>query len=225
MKQNVLDSLVEFHLRPDADARLTQTVSAMCEAAINPFEPVSPRAHANPQVLSGKASQARLQAAVSRFDDVVTSSFNPNDLAKLLLEVPRRENAAGVKAVAAKLFRRVLGPDYALVEADGWPMVQQGDGEGVPVFLISRGERAVLSFCVYLALAHDMVQPGMCLGLKGVIEEVDSARRLAMVECLGQFMLATGSSLYIQTENQDVLRTVTTYLVPVARLAAGARAP
>lgn len=190
-------------------------------AVSSPFAPVAHRANDTPEVHCTRASIHPFDKAPLDFDSTVTSVFKPADYDALVATLANRGNRKAIQAVTAALFQRIMGKDYSIVAGDEWPEVSRGpkSDHGMPYFMLSRGEQVALPFCLYLALAHDAVTEGMCIGISESLNALDSLRQLNAYDCLRHFIIATGASVYIRTDKTDCLQMAERKLVLAKTLA------
>jgi hypothetical protein len=172
------------------------------------FSPVAHRAHEQPDLGVGRASLSDYETPLP-LAAKVTLPFKPQDHAALVAQVAKRGNRVAIMDVTAKLFRRIMGMDYRLVKGDRWPEVARGDNDwSMPagVGMLSTGEEVALTFCLYLALAHDAVTEGMCLGIRESLNRIDMNRQYKAFGLLRDFIAATGASVCFQTDKSDLQR-------------------
>jgi hypothetical protein len=175
------------------------------------FTPVAHRAHEQPTIHCGRASFNEFDKP---FDYVgtVTRPFKPQDHASLVEQLAARGNRTAIMKLTEQLFRSVMGIDYRLVEGDGWPEVARGPAGvndwSMPagVGMLSQGEETVLTFCLFLALAHDAVEDGMVIGVRESLNRVDPNRQFKAFDLLRDFIAATGASVCYQTDKSECIR-------------------
>lgn len=184
----------------------------------NPFNPVAYRANVAPKLYCFADREEKEQP---NYDEMVTKPFNERDFSCMLETLAQRENAPRIRQQVVTLFRRILGADYALYgEGDEWPAVGRvGDTEGVPHSWASSGEQTTLALSLYLALLHDSVPENLCIGIRASLNRLDLLAQINALDCIAQFVLATGSSVYFKTDNQQNLRNAENRLTPAVRLA------
>ena len=185
------------------------TLDSLRGAVSSPFAPVAHRANDMPQVYCTRASINPYEEARADFASTATTVFKPADYDAMAQTLANRGNSKAVKGVAAILFQRIMGADYSLVEGEGWPEVSRSGADaefGLPYFMLSRGEQVGLAFCLYLALAHDEVREGMCLGISETLNALDPLKQLNAYDCIRHFILATGASVYIRTDKSESLQ-------------------
>lgn len=190
-------------------------------AVSSPFAPVAHRANAVPAVHCTRASIHPYDKPPLDFDGTVTTVFSPADYDAMVRTLANRGNRKAIQAVTAALFQRIMGKDYSIVAGDEWPEVSRGvkSEHGMPHFILSRGEQVALAFCLYLALAHDDVTEGMCIGISESLNALDTLRQLNAYDCLRHFIIATGASMYIRTDKSDCLQMAERKLVLAKTLA------
>lgn len=175
------------------------------EVLSSPFNPVAHRASGSPKLYLTREEQMSFEDPHPDFNGLVTALYRPADFENMVKELEKRPNRNSVKRVAEKVFHRVMGCDYILTEGDAWPEIaHKGQDWSIPYFMASKGEQIALTFALFLALAHDNVAEGMCLGFKSTLNAMDLLRYTGALDCLRQFVLATGASLYIQTDKGEI---------------------
>lgn len=181
------------------------TWGTLRDAMASPFRPVAHRAHDRPSVYCTRSSVHEFDPKPKAdYATTVTAAFKPANFSSMQEEIATRANRNAVRAVAGKVFRRIMGTDYLVVEGDEWPEVSRsGPDGGMPYFMLSNGEKMVLAFALFLALAHDQVEEGMCIGVCGSLNALDTMRQLHAYDCLFHFMVATGASVYFRSDNSD----------------------
>lgn len=182
------------------------------------FASVAHRAHVHPSLYCVQCG-SRSKGPVPDFDAVVTSRFEPAKIGNLLAELALRGNRRGIQSAAASAFSLIRGADHQLLFVDSWPEVAVKGTLGeedmtLPLALLSRGEQVIVAFCVYLALTHDQVTAGMCLGFTDSVTSMDLQMQSNLFNCLGQFSSASGVSLYIEVSSRDTLQLAERMLSP-----------
>jgi hypothetical protein len=183
------------------------TLDALREVVSSPFNPVAHRANVEPAVYCTLASTLPFNPPKADFNDTVTAVFRPADYPAMCDALTKRGNSKAIKALVGNLFQRVMGAEYRLIDGTAWPEVSQSISKlGLPYFLLSNGEQVALSFCLFLALAHDEVGEGLCIGIRESLNSLDTLRQLNAYDCLRFFVVATGSSVYLQSDNAQNLQ-------------------
>ena len=110
------------------------------------------------------------------------------------------------KRVANAVYRRIAGPTRKIVwSEDGPELASENEADsGTPIIVASSGERDTFAYAVFLAKAASAVTPGMCVGLRNSFSRLDSLRRIAAMDCLADFVIATGASVQLQSAREDV---------------------
>lgn len=174
------------------------------------FTPVAHRAHAQPKITFSRASFNEFDKAPFEYAQLVTLPFEPQNHPQLVEQLAARGNSNAIKALTSQLFRRVMGMDYRLVDGDAWPEVARGPASDwsmpVGIGMLSRGEEMAVTFCLFLALAHDAVTEGMYVGFRESLNAVDPGRQFRMFEVLRDFIAATSASVCLQTDKNELLR-------------------
>lgn len=117
------------------------------------------------------------------------------------------EQMAEVQALTAHLLRRILGAAYRVEwpDSDGeQPCVGRSGGE-LPLWYVSNSERLVFALALFLAQAYVSRQAGLYVHIPNVLGQLDSLRRLTVLDCLRDFLMATGASLYFESNKSDVV--------------------
>jgi len=114
---------------------------------------------------------------------------------------------AEIQALTSHLVSRIQGTAITVnwADFDKWGLPCVGRGEGMPLFLAGSGEQLAFSLSLFLAKAYVSEQPGLYLHLPNVLYQFDSMRRFSALECLRDFLLATGASLYLESNQSNVL--------------------
>ena len=197
------------------------TLDSLREAVTSPFRPVAHRANEKPFAHHTRASRYDFDKPTPDYDALVTKHYEPNAFPAMCEQWAKRGNRAAVLKVASKVFSRILGSTYHLVDVDDCPEVARvGSSESLPAYGISRGEQAVLSYSLFLALQHDRVREGMCIGIKESLNGLDELRHMKALTCLAEFVMATGASVYYQTDKTEPLRLAEKYLKDAVKIAA-----
>ena len=202
------DKYAIFAMELEANNRFARkslcTLDSMEEAISSPFSAVAHRANAEPKLYVSTASMGWGEPGAADFNATVTALFRPAAFATYQAEIEAQPNAHDIKELVRKLFQRIMGTHYTLVDGDGWPEVTQSFMDySVPYFLLSSGEQTALCFCLYLALEHGLVTPGQCLGIRCSLDRIDDMKRIRALDCLRYFVIATGSSIYHCTDNSQ----------------------
>jgi hypothetical protein len=195
------------------------TLEGLREALSCPFRPVAHRAFEQPFAHYTRASVSEFDKPGPDFKVLVTWHFNPADFRTMCKQLMERKNRAGVLSVAATIFARIMGSSYSLVENDGDLEMVRGPGPSMPDFMIGNGERTAMSFCLFLALAHDRMAEGMCIGIKESLNTLDSLRLIKTMAVLSEFVIATGASVYLQTDKSENLQFAKLMLEEAVKIA------
>lgn len=172
------------------------------------FAPVAHRASEAPTIVFSRASFNEFDKPFD-YAGKVTLPFEQQDHAKLVEQLATRGNRNAIKSLTSELFRRIMGLDYRLVDGDAWPEVARGDADWsmpVGVCMLSQGEEVVVTFCLFLALAHDAVTEGMYVGVRESLNRIDANRQFRLYDVLRDFIAATGASVCMLTDKSECLR-------------------
>jgi hypothetical protein len=172
--------------------------NALLYGVISPF-PERERPETAPVVWVGR--EARFEGDEPMPSLEVTGEFRTGDFSALCDQVTHRPDGAQLREVAAQLVRRILGPSYALVWDDEGPgFCRDNSGHVLPWMILSAGELRILTFCLFLAVQYEEQHPKACLSIPAALNGLDAARYFRVMSCLRDYVLATGSSLLVQTD-------------------------
>jgi hypothetical protein len=119
------------------------------------------------------------------------------------------------------VYQRVMGSTHRVFyDEDGIGLGHVGDEDGIPLPFCSAGESLILAFSVFMARAAGAVFPGMCLGIHGGFNMMDTLRRYSATDCVREFVISTGASVVVQSNKSEVTRFAQNRLVPVMEAAA-----
>lgn len=180
------------------------TLDGLRDAISSPFRAVAHRAFDEPFAHYTRASVNEFEKPVPDFKGLVNRLYQPTDFGLMCKRLVERKNTGAVLAVASNIFARIMGPEYSLVVNDDEVEMVRGAGTApMPDFMVGKGELTAMSFCLFLALAHDRVTEGMCIGIKESLNYLDSIRHLRALAVLSDFVIATGAAVYFQTDKTD----------------------
>ena len=109
------------------------------------------------------------------------------------------------RRVANVVYRRIMGFGHQIHWAENRPALGYDDSDkATPVDLASTGECAVFAYAVFLARAANTVTPGMCIGIHAGLDRLDNGRFIFALDCLRDFVIATGASVDMQSARGDV---------------------
>lgn len=114
---------------------------------------------------------------------------------------------AEIQTLTSHLFQRMMGSGLRVGWSDfeKWGLPCVGRGDGMPLFFAGSGEQLAFSLALFLAKAYVSEQPGLYIHIPNVLYRFDSMRRFAFLDCLRDFLLATGASLYLESNQSNVL--------------------
>lgn len=141
-------------------------------------------------------------------ENTATLAFVPSECPELFRTLSSRPDREVIQSLAGHLVRRIAGLDYCVGWEEGWPQVGRfGQSKLLPFAYLSSGEKLLVALCTFLAMAHaSPTREKLGLGIPSVLTGLDSVRRFAVMECLRDFVLATGASVYLQASTDQVLR-------------------
>lgn len=210
----------QLELDMQVSLKVLCTLESLHEAIAAPFRPVAHRAFDEPFVHCTRASVCEFDKPIPDFKALVTRLYKLDDFRTMCKQLQERKNRAAVLATASRAFTRIMGASYSLVDTDGdIEMVRGAGSQPMPDFMVGRGELTAMSYCLFLALAHDRVNEGMCIGIKESLNTLDSLRHLKALTVLAEFVIATGASVYFQTDKSDYVHLAEVLLSEATRIA------
>lgn len=146
-----------------------------------------------------------IQRAAPTFKDTVTHPFGelryPYDYVTKLL---KHKDAMSLVKLANTLVRRVMGSEFKFEVGSREVMFSQyGEWSEMPWFCLSSGQQQGLAFCAYMATIADKVTQDSWLGITDALTRMDLLHFLKALDVVGDFMQATGSSVFLQADNSD----------------------
>lgn len=146
-----------------------------------------------------------LDPPVLSFAETVTHPFvRVQDTYSYVTKLYQHSDAVRVTALATKLARRIMGPDFEFVPGcDGVMLDRCGERSPMPWFCLGNGEQQGLAFCAYLALAFEDASPDSWLGVSEVLNYLDLSHYILALDALRDFMMATGANMYLTTNRND----------------------
>lgn len=119
-------------------------------------------------------------------------------------ELQQHPEAVRLTALANRLVARIFGRDFELQAADSDVLLLRGGARNeLPWFALANGEQFGLAFCSYLALMSVEATEDSWIGFTDVLTYLDSSRYLLFLDVLQDFILATGSNVYLRANKSD----------------------
>jgi hypothetical protein len=119
------------------------------------------------------------------------------------------------------LYRRMMGSDRNLFwDADGpkFSYMNLGDEPAIPFQYISNGERIAFLFALYLSLENSHTPSASCLGISSALSALDPLSHIMAMDCLRDFVFATGACVYYATDNATYRRAAEGRLKPAMNI-------
>lgn len=184
-----------------AGVKVFDDPAALLESVINPFAAWANRAEDTPKLWVRTNTPQPWGAPPP--EAAPTGDFRPRPLAEILKEVESYETAEDIKECVSGLVRRILGNTSRLVWRDGLPGLQRDGARYVaPATSMSASEGVILAFCLFLSLEHARRHPKAWLAIRGALDALDTLKYFRAVSCLRDFVIATGASVLIETDNK-----------------------
>lgn len=127
------------------------------------------------------------------------------------------DQGARSRVLVEKVFRRVMGSSYQVVWEDGNLCIGR-DQAVYPPDYASSGERIAIALAVFLSRLDGSVKPGMCLGIFGGLDGLDTLRTVGALDCLTDFMLASGASVVLQSAKEYVRSISERKFAPITKI-------
>lgn len=153
---------------------------------------------------SMRANATPIAAAVAdlrgKSQPVANVVFNP----EATLHGPE-EHRYVVQQATASVFRRIMGGDFKVFWDQGIPSLgRTPDKEGLDLAFASSGERIAFAYALFLGRSMMDVTPGMCVGINGSFDRLDSVRQIGCYDCLREFVAATGANVVVQSAKESL---------------------
>jgi hypothetical protein len=180
-------------------------LESMADVLANPFVVKAERANRHPMAYFSRDTLHSFEEPPKpEYTSTVTAQFEPHQLHKLVDELACHPQAATMRKMVGTLFQHILGSDYQVVDGDEWPEVSRtGMSDSLPLFYLSKGEQLVMAYCLFLTLQYKAMAPNQCLGIKNALTSLDTVRLSNALDCLSNFVIATGASVYIRADKQQ----------------------
>jgi hypothetical protein len=124
-----------------------------------------------------------------------------------LAHLNRHPDAPRLTVLANVLARRIMGKDYQFEDGSEDVILDRfGRRTSMSWFMLGIGEQYGLAFCAYLALASEQASQDTWLGITEVVNYLDLSHYLLALDVLRDFVVATGTNVYIKTNKEDYRR-------------------